>query len=643
MRFLFLIFLSTLFFNLNTNCLAQWINDGFINTAICIADGDQKNPQIISIGDKGYILIWEDYRNGNEDIYAQRVTKGGYLSWDSEGIPITTAPGDQKNFNVINDRNYGAIVVWEDYRNNYPDIYAQRIDSNGTTLWGDNGIPVCSAPSFQYLPQLVGSEIGGAIFTWFDYRTGFFDIYAQRIDSSGNIKWQMDGIPICTAQGLQSHPRLISDDSSGAIICWQDHRNNNFDIYAQRVNSNGDFLWDSGGIPVCDYLGNQNYPQIIKSGNGAIIIWRDARSVTYDIYGQRIDFNGLKQWQPIGNWLEVTNNLYEDEIKAVEDGSDGVIIYFKTAMDYPDLHWLKCKRIGVNGEPLWNVPTSLAYMGSSLIGINNQNVGAWFAYVLDQKIKSQRVSLSGALSWPDGKIVGGNISEKYSPNLVSNGMQGAIICWYEKRGDDFDIYAQLIDRYGYLPVELISFNCNQIDDDVQLMWVTATELNNLGFEVQRKMESNEFITIGFVKGSGTTSELHHYSYIDRDLAPGKYFYRLKQIDHNGQYEFSQVVDIEIISNYALEQNYPNPFNPVTKIRYTIAASSLNPFSKGEGTLTILKVFDILGNEVATLVNENLQPGVYEYEFDASSLTSGVYFYKLISGNFTEVKKMILMR
>ncbi|MEP0861170.1 MAG: T9SS type A sorting domain-containing protein [Ignavibacterium sp.] len=175
------------------------------------------------------------------------------------------------------------------------------------------------------------------------------------------------------------------------------------------------------------------------------------------------------------------------------------------------------------------------------------------------------------------------------------------------------------------------------------MWVTATELNNLGFEVQRKMESNEFITIGFVKGSGTTSELHHYSYIDRDLAPGKYFYRLKQIDHNGQYEFSQVVDIEIILNYALEQNYPNPFNPTTKIRYAIAASSLNPFSKGEGTLTILKVFDILGNEVATLVNENLQPGVYEYEFDASSLTSGVYFYKLISGNFTEVKKMILMR
>ncbi|MEP0861169.1 MAG: T9SS type A sorting domain-containing protein [Ignavibacterium sp.] len=107
------------------------------------------------------------------------------------------------------------------------------------------------------------------------------------------------------------------------------------------------------------------------------------------------------------------------------------------------------------------------------------------------------------------------------------------------------------------------------------------------------------------------------------------------------------VDVEegsqLPTEFALEQNYPNPFNPTTKIRFTIAASSLNPFSKGEGTLTSLKVFDILGNEVATLVNENLQPGVYEYEFDASSLTSGVYFYKLISGNFTEVKKMILMR
>jgi hypothetical protein len=148
------------------------------------------------------------------------------------------------------------------------------------------------------------------------------------------------------------------------------------------------------------------------------------------------------------------------------------------------------------------------------------------------------------------------------------------------------------------------------------------------------MES-EFVTIGFVRGEGTTTNQKEYSYVDKDIIGAKYFYRLKQIDYNGNYEYSDVIEIDAFSidEYALEQNFPNPFNPSTKIKYSLPYSSL----------VTLKVFDALGNKIETLVNEEKPSGSYEVKFDASKLSSGIYFYKLQSGSFVETKKIILMK
>ena len=204
-----------------------------------------------------------------------------------------------------------------------------------------------------------------------------------------------------------------------------------------------------------------------------------------------------------------------------------------------------------------------------------------------------------------------------------------------------------------LPVELSSFTAENFSGGVILKWETATETNNSGFEVERSQMSKvksqtEWQRIGFVEGQGTTTEIQTYSFTDKPV-PGIYKYRLKQIDFDGTFAYSPEVEAEVKAPnvFSLEQNYPNPFNPSTKIKYTIPASSLNPFSKGEGTFVTLKVFDILGNEVATLVNEEQAPGVYEVEFSTSSgirqLGSGIYLYQLKAGTFIETKKMILIK
>lgn len=197
-----------------------------------------------------------------------------------------------------------------------------------------------------------------------------------------------------------------------------------------------------------------------------------------------------------------------------------------------------------------------------------------------------------------------------------------------------------------IPVELTSFTATVIGNNVQLYWVTATELNNYGFDILRQAQDDEWVTMGFVPGQGTTTKAQHYSFIDEAVSSGIYRYRLKQIDYDGSLEYSETVEVEVSlpTKFLLEQNYPNPFNPTTIIKYTIP-SQKNPLLGGDyrGGLITIKVFDVLGNEVARLVNEVKSSGNYEVEFNGNDLTSGIYFYRLSANDFSETKKMILLR
>ncbi len=204
---------------------------------------------------------------------------------------------------------------------------------------------------------------------------------------------------------------------------------------------------------------------------------------------------------------------------------------------------------------------------------------------------------------------------------------------------------------GGLPVEFISFTSKLINNAVHLNWITATETNNSGFEIlkykgqsgKNKVKNEDWNVIGFIKGNGTTTEKQFYSFVDNNVEPGKYSYRLKQIDYDGSFEYSKEIEVEIgmPDKFELYQNYPNPFNPTTKIRYSIP--SVETHSGASQQNVLLKVYDVLGNEIATLVNEEKQPGKYEVEFDGLRLASGIYFYRLTAGSFIQTKKMILLR
>jgi hypothetical protein len=191
-----------------------------------------------------------------------------------------------------------------------------------------------------------------------------------------------------------------------------------------------------------------------------------------------------------------------------------------------------------------------------------------------------------------------------------------------------------------LPVELSSFTASANQNSVNLKWQTATEVNNYGFEVERTSKvnsqtSNSWEKIGFVAGNGNSNSPKEYSFVDKSPIGGtKFQYRLKQIDNDGQFKYTDLVEVQLVpAQFELSQNYPNPFNPSTKISYTLPVDSK----------VSIKVYDILGKLVETLVDEQRVAGYYQEIFNAKNLSSGVYFYNITAGKFNQTRKMMIMK
>lgn len=210
--------------------------------------------------------------------------------------------------------------------------------------------------------------------------------------------------------------------------------------------------------------------------------------------------------------------------------------------------------------------------------------------------------------------------------------------WMRMDGTTLSVWTAIIhDSLVYVPVELEKFYAVKEHNNVKLFWQTASELNNAGFEIERKFNSNNFVSIGFVKGKGTTTEKQFYSYTDTPTENGTYTYRLKQIDYDGTFNYSDEIEIKNISNVELylEQNYPNPTNSNSVIRWATPVNSH----------ISLKLYDVLGREVLTLVDEFREAGLYENQIDLSSvnLPSGIYLYELKAGLSSISKKLILLK
>lgn len=328
--------------------------------------------------------------------------------------PVCTQENTQQMSVIVPDGSGGAIIAWMDLRVS-SDIYAQRIDANGIVKWTDNGVDICSATYFRGQPVAIPDGSGGAIIAWPDYRNGNdFDIYAQRVNGNGAVQWTTDGVMISGAVRDQTVPVLASDGNGGAIITWTDARSgdpNNLNIYAQGINSNGTLKW-AQEAGVCTYATSRIQPAIISDGSGgAVIGWYDTRNESdgtsvSDIYAQRISSAGSALWAADGVSICQAYRMQSSPV-ITTDGNGGFIF-------------------------AWNDERNL------------DNI-----YPINSDIFAQRVNINGMVQWTANGIgICTTTSRQTNVSIASDMAGGAVIVWQDWSGFANSVYVQRVDGSG---------------------------------------------------------------------------------------------------------------------------------------------------------------------------------------------------
>ncbi|MCP4573724.1 MAG: T9SS type A sorting domain-containing protein [bacterium] len=382
---------------------------------------------IVADGSGGAVICWAGFNgDATPSIRAERVNAAGGHVWSGGGVelwsgevnPVPTYP------RICSDEAGGAVVVWyEQHEGNY-NLVARRVDGTGTPLWTSGGVDICTEEHQQQKHRIVSDGAGGAIIVWRDSRGTYNDVYAQRIDASGTVRWTVDGIPICTYNGAKDEPRIVPDGLGGAIITWEDA-----DIMAQRVDGDGTLLWGPDGVTVCGIVGGQSDPQIASDGaNGAVLSWRDTRSGAWGVYAQRLNPAGEALWtdQGIAVVLTTENDILVDTYivgGGALDGSGGgaVIVWQRRKTNY------------------------------------------------DYDLYARVVSPGGILlGEPDGSLVCGDLTSPQSIGIATDMAGGAIISWNDGRGGaetEGDIFAARVDGSGVSEVVLPARESARLDQN----------------------------------------------------------------------------------------------------------------------------------------------------------------------------------
>ncbi len=524
---------------LSSFLFAQWNTNPLINTPVCIATKSQNNTHAVSDTKGGVIIAWDDNRNnvtGSSDIYAQRIKNNGFGKWTTNGIAVCSNTLTQKSVAITGSGIDGSsIVAWEDNRAGNNDIYAQKIDSSGNVLWTLDGIAVCSKTTSQKNPKLISDNAGGAIVVWEDSVNFYWDVYAQRISSSGALLWTANGVAVCAAPNIQINPKIDVDDLGGAIITWQDKRNNiDYDIYAQRLNSTGAVQWATNGVVVCNSIGTQNNARIEPDGsNGALISWVDKRVGTdYDIYAQRISSSGNAMWA--ANGVVVCSAAYNQSAQDMKYlGSNGFVIAWK---DFRN--------------------------------------GKFDIYI-------QQLNLSGVAQLSNNGVLLSNSSsiKSINPNTISDGLGGSIIVWQDSTALGFDVYSQKLNSTGIIQWTAGGVAVSTATDDQ----VNATHVTD---------------------GSGGAI----YAWEDRRNTNDYEIYAHRLYSSGNANAVSEIMADKLSTTI-----YPNPVSNNSIIEITNNAQRSN---------WEIVVFDIYGKQLKRQVLKADET----FNLNTTDLSSGIYFY-----------------
>ncbi len=500
-------------------------------------------------------------------------------------------------------------------------VFIAKLNKNGIWQWAEDGYYSNSTVYYGGMEidsdgnaYLGGYYIFGAHFGSYTlYNTGHTNAYAAKIYSDGHWAWAKQGVKV----NGQAYGYLVKNTDNSFYL----------DVYfagpfADKLVFGTDTLYEYGNYLVSLYpngdfgkfinfpnqssmrvLGNDNFLLTTQAGSDSVVVGDTTYYSTYktgDVVLAKVTNDSVVGWS---YQFTCSSTLYSGRIATDTLGNIYMASTFEdtlhfnnedvVAKDFRDIYVIK---ISKDGKPQWvRTAGGTGYdRVEPILALGNDKIliGGYFEQDIDF----------------------GNITK----NSVGN----------------YDAYLALISN-PVVPVELTNFSLSSNKKQVNLKWSTSTETNNAGFEIQRSRDKINFKKIGYIKGAGSSTKMHDYSFADNSLSSSKYYYRLKQIDFDGSYKYSKIIEasISLPRKFALEQNYPNPFNPSTTIEYSVPKDRrIN-----------LSVFNVLGEKVDEIYSGFKKAGNYKINFNAEDLSSGVYFYRLKSGKKSITKKLILLQ
>jgi hypothetical protein len=503
------------------------------------------------------------------------------------------------------------------------DVWLIKTDSSGNTSWTktiggsnkDKGYSVKQTSDSGYI--LTGYTVS--------FSAGLEDVWLIKADANGDTLWTktFGGSGVDVGSSVQQ-----TTDGGYILVGWTNSfGNGDYDFWLIKTNADGNELWTKtfGGT------GDDRGRSVQQTIDGGYIITGYTESFGHfgDVWLIKTDASGDSLWTKTFDCGNTTD--YGVSVQQTVD--EGYIITGDKFTFGPGYHDVLLIKTDSYGNTIW---TKSFGGNDSETGRSVQQTrdGGYIitgaAYGLFEDVWLIKTNATGDTLFTEtfggsSSDWGNSVQQTTDHGFVITGTNDGDV-WLIKTTPDTAIVA----------VELTSFTAIISVNEICLKWTTATETNNYGFEILRfTQNANDWEKVGFVPGFGTTTEVHHYSFVDEALQPGNYLYRLKQIDYDGSYEYSDVLEVDYrgFNSYLLEQNYPNPFNPTTTIGFGIKEKS---FVK-------VVILNNIGEEVAIVVNEEMESGYHSVEFNAANLPSGVYFYQLIAGEFTSMKKMLLLK
>jgi hypothetical protein len=524
--------------------------------------------------------------------------------------------------------------------------------------------PICIQADSQKTPQIISDGNNGCYIAWADKRSGDWKIYLQKINSLGFPQWTTNGIPVGNIRIQSMQFATTTDNNGGIVIAWTDFRSGRNDIYAQRVNPDGNFLWGSTGLAICTTVSSSLPILNILSDNNILVTWE--AEITHfsntDIIAQKIDLNGSLMW---GNGVTIKDNSesqYGVKVSSNQDGGATFAWYDVAGMD-----GIYTQRLDGNGDKLWNsngIPIRIndfLFYNSITSSDNNSSIISWVEYRNNvSHVFLQKINSSGVIQWSSlGLPISTNLNDKDLHRVISDGNGGAIIAWEEEISVNYRVLTQKISSLGVRMWGNEGVFVNNIPsgrqhqvrivphgNEIVITWI---DNRNNYFDLYAQKFNSDGIKLWDTTGIRLcthSADTNFYEGIESiatsngDVIITWDFNRVGSLDIYAQKinpdgtltTINQTGNI-LPDNYSLSQNYPNPFNPETKIRFSIPKAGF----------VQLSIYNSLGQVIEKSVYNNLTPGTYEHVFEASNLATGIYYYKLSYDDYSETKKMMLIR